>query len=190
MLKITLGPYEAYDNVNNEFVSYPEKEYVFNFNLVALDKWESKHRKRLLDNEDITQKEYLDFFLCMCDSDDLDINFLTGSEYGSNTAYLIQSFDKKKQGISDNATLDVFYTFSTKYEVLDANATNLLFSNCPMFPIGQENVGNREIFANYVEGFDLKDKDGEDVLVDYEVINKQSNFSETEQNRKYRDWET
>ena len=61
MLKITLGPYEAYDNVNNEFVTYPEKEYVFNFNLVALDKWESKHRKRLLDNEDITQKEYLDF---------------------------------------------------------------------------------------------------------------------------------
>ena len=104
-------------------------------------------------------------------------------EHGSNTAYLIQSFDKKKQGITDNATLDVFYTFSTKYEVLNANATNLLFSNCPMFPIGQENVGNREIFANYMEGFDLKDKDGEDVLVDYKVINKQSDFSESEQNR-------
>ena len=88
MLKITLGPYEAYDNVNNEFISYPEKEYVFNFNLVALDKWESKHRKRLLDNKDITQTEYLDFFLCMCDSEDLDVNLLTSSEYDAIRRYM------------------------------------------------------------------------------------------------------
>ena len=65
MLKITLGPYEAYDNVNNEFIKYPEKDYVFNLNLVALDKWESKHRKRLLDNDEITYKEYWTFS-CVC----------------------------------------------------------------------------------------------------------------------------
>lgn len=88
MLKITLGPYEAYDNVNNEFVTYPEKEYVFNFNLVALDKWESKHRKRLLDNKDITQKEYLDFFSCMCESEDLNVNLLTSSEYDAIRRYM------------------------------------------------------------------------------------------------------
>ena len=88
MLKITLGPYEAYDNVNNEFVTYPEKEYVFNFNLVALDKWESKHRKRLLDNKDITQKEYLDFFSCMCESEDLNVSLLTSSEYDAIRRYM------------------------------------------------------------------------------------------------------
>lgn len=88
MFKIILGPYEAYDNVNNEFVTYPKKEYTFNFNLIALDKWESKHRKRLLDNEDITYKEYLDFFLCMCESEDLNVNLLTNSEYAAIRQYM------------------------------------------------------------------------------------------------------
>lgn len=88
MFKITLGPYEAYDNVSNEFITYPEKEYVFNFNLVALDKWESKHRKRLLDNDEITYTEYLDFFLCMCESEDLKVNLLTNLEYDAIRRYM------------------------------------------------------------------------------------------------------
>ena len=88
MLKITLGPYEAYDNGNNEFIIYPKKDYLFNFNLVALDKWESKHRKRLLDNDDITYKEYLDFFLCMCESEDLNVNLLTDLEYDAIRRYM------------------------------------------------------------------------------------------------------
>ena len=88
MFKITLGPYEAYDNFKNKFITYPEKEYVFNFNLVSLDKWESKYRKRLLDNDDITHKEYLDFFLCMCESEDLKINLLTSLEYDAIRQYM------------------------------------------------------------------------------------------------------
>lgn len=110
MLKITLGPYEAYDNVNNEFVTYPEKEYVFNFNLVALDKWESKHRKRLLDNEDITQKEYLDFFACMCESEDLNVNLLTSSEYDAIRRYMDDAptatvIPNKKKKAGDRKTI-------------------------------------------------------------------------------------
>ena len=119
MLKITLGPYEAYDNVNNEFVTYPEKEYVFNFNLVALDKWESKHRKRLLDNEDITQKEYLDFFACMCDSDDLNVNLLTSSEYDTIRRYMddaptatVIPNKKKKAGVRKTIfTSEIIYGY-------------------------------------------------------------------------------
>lgn len=119
MLKITLGPYEAYDNVNNEFVTYPEKEYVFNFNLVVLDKWESKHRKRLLDNEDITQKEYLDFFACMCDSDDLNVNLLTSSEYDTirrymddaPTATVIPNKKKKAGGRKTIFTSEIIYGY-------------------------------------------------------------------------------
>lgn len=104
-------------------------------------------------------------------------------EHGSNVAYLIYNLNKKSENTSDNTNVDVDYAFSKKYEVLDKDSTNLLYSNCPMFPYTQDGVGNRMSYANFVEGFDLKDKDGNPVIVDYEVFNNQRVFSEEVQNR-------
>lgn len=97
-------------------------------------------------------------------------------EHGSNVSYLIYNLNKKLESVDDNANVDIDYSFSKKYEVLDKDSTNLLYSNCPLFPYAQESIGNRITYANFIEGFDLKDKDGNDVNVDYEVFNNQIEF--------------
>lgn len=104
-------------------------------------------------------------------------------EHGSNVAYLIYNLNKKSENVSDDSNVDVDYSFSKKYEVLDKDSTNLLYNNSPLFPYTQDSVGNRMTYANYVEGFDLIDKLGNNVNVDYEVFNNQKDFSETDQNR-------
>lgn len=97
-------------------------------------------------------------------------------EHGSNTAYLIYRSNKSQAGITDNSTIIIEYAYSKKYQVLDEQSTNMLYSNCPMFPNAQANVGNRMIYGNFEEGFDLKDKDGHDVKVDYDVLKIQNAY--------------
>lgn len=85
-------------------------------------------------------------------------------EHGSNTAYLIYSANKKTNNIADNsAIMDIEYKYSKNYEVLNEEATNMLFSNIPKFPKTQTVAGNRIVYGNYKEGYDL------DTNVDYLV---------------------
>lgn len=51
-----------------------------------------------------------------------------------------------------------------------------MFSSVPMFPNSQEQVGNRMFYVGSVEGFDLVDKDGNPILVDYEVEKVQKDY--------------
>ena len=71
---------------------------------------QDKEIKRLLDNEDITQKEYLDFFACMCESEDLNVNLLTSSEYDAIRRYMDDAptatvIPNKKKKAGDRKTI-------------------------------------------------------------------------------------
>lgn len=78
-------------------------------------------------------------------------------EHGSNTAYLIYSVNKEQTNIQHNTIIqDIEYQFSKNYEVLNEEATNMLFSNVPKFPKTQTVAGNRIIYGNYKEGYDLE----------------------------------
>jgi len=97
-------------------------------------------------------------------------------EHNSNTAYLIYSANKAKKSLADNTNVTIDYTYSKNYEVLSETETKEMFSSAPMFPNSQEQVGNRMFYVGSVEGFDLKDKDGNPVLVDYKVSKVQKNY--------------
>ena len=97
-------------------------------------------------------------------------------EHNSNTAYMIYSANKAEKGIGSDTIHAIEYSYSKNYEVLSETETKELYSNVPMFPNSQENVGNRMFYLNYTEGFDLKDKDGNNVIVDYEVFKTQKNY--------------
>lgn len=97
-------------------------------------------------------------------------------EHNSNTAYLIYTANKAKNALPDNTGIIVNYTYSKNYEVLSETETKEMFSSVPMFPNSQEQVGNRMFYVGSVEGFDLKDKDGNPVLVDYEVSKVQEDY--------------
>ena len=100
-------------------------------------------------------------------------------EHKSNTAYLIYAVNKDKSGIDDESLiLNIIYKFSKNYTVLDDSNTKMLYSNIPKFPETQDVVGNRIFYANYDEGYDLKDIDGNDIVVDYQVSKIQSTPSE------------
>lgn len=97
-------------------------------------------------------------------------------EHNSNTAYLIYSANKAKKSLTDNTDITIDYTYSKNYEILGETETKEMFSSVPMFPNSQEQVGNRMFYVGSVEGFDLIDKDGNPILVDYEVEKVQEDY--------------
>lgn len=104
-------------------------------------------------------------------------------EHGSNTAYRIYAGNKEDLSIGNNVDIQVIYNYSKKYEVLDEPNTLMLFSNIPMFPKAQDKVGNRLFFGNFVEGFDLKDFNGNKIVIDYEAKKVQSAYIKGEDNK-------
>lgn len=95
-------------------------------------------------------------------------------EHKSNTAYRIYAVNKEKSNIADNTVIsDIEYTFSKNYMVLDEETTNMLFSRIPHFPKAQTSAGNRIVYGNYKEDFDVGD-------VDFEVINIQTEPTESD----------
>lgn len=94
-------------------------------------------------------------------------------EHGSNTAYIIYDANKKKLNIPDNIDSytdsnfqPIYYRFSKNYKILTEDAVKLLYSNTPKFPKTQDVAGSRLFVANYKEGYDLKDKNGNDINID------------------------
>lgn len=93
-------------------------------------------------------------------------------EHGSNTAYQIYTVNKEKASIADNTSImNIEYEFSKNYEVLDEPTTMMLYSNVPKFPKTQTTAGNRIIYANYKEGFDLEND------VDFEIRKYQTEYA-------------
>lgn len=88
MLILTFPEMETYDPDKNEFVIIPEETCKFMFNLIAVDKWESKNQKRFLENPDLTLDEYLDFFSVMCIEGNFDKNRVGKLEYEKLIEYL------------------------------------------------------------------------------------------------------
>ena len=50
-LTLRLDDTEYWDDEKEEFISSPGKELTFRYTLKNLDKWESKHEKRFIDND-------------------------------------------------------------------------------------------------------------------------------------------
>lgn len=96
-------------------------------------------------------------------------------EHNTNIAYIIYDGNKEKLNIPDNTEslavpfAPIIYKFSTNYKVLSDDAVKLIYSGLPKFPKTQDIAGSRLIFANYKEGYDLKDVNGEDILIRFDL---------------------
>lgn len=72
MIAISIPPVEGYDQRKQQFVNIlPGGVFRFENSLVALSKWEEKHAKPFLYNDDLSVDERLDYYCEMC----LDANF-------------------------------------------------------------------------------------------------------------------
>lgn len=104
-LEITTSAKEYYDENTNSFSYAPEITIELEHNLIALSKWEAKHHKPFLGNEELTDSEILDYIKCMCLSeiDDKTLLGLSQSNVKEITEY-----------INDPMTATKFYSNSSR----------------------------------------------------------------------------
>tara|TARA_A100001201_G_scaffold24304_1_gene27525 strand:+ start:200 stop:5632 length:5433 start_codon:yes stop_codon:yes gene_type:complete len=86
----------------------------------------------------------------------------------SNVIYVIKRFIKKNEGWSDNSFHTVQFTNSEIYTTLGSDELLRLYDNVPLRAKAQTIMGNRLMYGNYVDGFDITDKkDGSQIKIDY-----------------------
>ncbi|MDO6737111.1 hypothetical protein [Wenyingzhuangia sp. 2_MG-2023] len=96
---------------------------------------------------------------------------LVYKESGSNAVYLIESFNKDNLNLSDNIEDGFSFKFSNNklYRQLAEDELFRRFDNVPNKAECVEYIGNRLVFSNYEEGFDLVDSNNNSIDVDFRV---------------------
>ena len=119
MLQITIPAVEAYDEVNNCFVSSKEQTLRLEHSLVSLSKWESKWNKPFYSNKDKTLEETIDYIKCMTITQNVKpetYNFLTEENFqqiydyiGSPMTATTFSNQDKQTGSKEVITAELIY---------------------------------------------------------------------------------
>jgi hypothetical protein len=91
--------------------------------------------------------EVIGFDLCFKYADD---NFIR----------IIEKFDKEDDGILDNITFNFEFDNSKVYSILPDREILRTYDNVPKLALAQTIMGNRVMYGNYTEGYDMIDKDG------------------------------
>ena len=88
-------------------------------------------------------------------------------ESGKNTINVIERFDKKNLGWSDNSLQNFRFTNSKIYTVLGSDELLRMYDNVPRLAQAQTIMGNRLIYGNYVDQYDITTIDGEPIEINY-----------------------
>ena len=86
---------------------------------------------------------------------------------GNNIIKVIEKLDKSNLGLADNT--DYTYTFSNSkiFTILPEYEILRLYDNVPRFAKAQTIMGNRLMYGDYIEGYDLIDKNGTPLKLEY-----------------------
>lgn len=74
MFELHVPSYELYDEMTDSFIPIDEQQIKLEHSLYALAKWEAKHHKPFLTDDEMTNEEALDYIRCMM-IDDVDEDF-------------------------------------------------------------------------------------------------------------------
>jgi hypothetical protein len=85
----------------------------------------------------------------------------------NNIIKVIQKIDKAEQGLSNNTEYSFTFNNSKIFTVLNEAEVLRLYDNVPLLAKAQTIMGNRLMYGNYIEGFDLIDKLNQPVRFDY-----------------------
>lgn len=84
-----------------------------------------------------------------------------------NIIRVIEKLNKKNLGILDNQLEEYTFTNSKIFTILSESELLRLYDNVPRFAKAQTIMGNRLMYGNYVEGYDLIDAYGEPLKFEY-----------------------
>jgi len=88
-------------------------------------------------------------------------------EADSNVIKVIEKLNKQELGYVDNQDINYQFSNSKIFTILPDSEILRLYDNVPLQAKAQTIMGNRLMYANYVEGYDLVDDDGNDVMFEY-----------------------
>jgi len=88
-------------------------------------------------------------------------------ESGNSIIKVIQKLDKQQEGLADNTDYTFAFNSNKIFTVLPDSQLLRLFDNVPRFAQAQTIMGNRLVYGNYVDGYDLKDKNGSLTRLEY-----------------------
>ena len=88
-------------------------------------------------------------------------------DMNSSVIKIIEKLDKEEQGLPDDSDETYVFDNSKIFTVLPASEILRLFDNVPRLADAQTLMGNRLMYGNYLEGYDLKDLDGNTTKLEY-----------------------
>jgi hypothetical protein len=88
-------------------------------------------------------------------------------ESNKNIIKIIEKLDKADLGLANNQVYQYSFNNSKIFTVLNEAEILRLYDNVPRFAKAQTIMGNRLMYGNYVEGYDLIDKNGVPVKFEY-----------------------
>jgi hypothetical protein len=123
----------------------------------------------------------------------VDVQFNSGSalvknieilykEITDGTVKIVDKLSKDLQGFADNTQYSFTFDNSKIFTVLPSTELLRLYDNVPIKALGQTLMGNRLVYGNYIEGYDLKDIFNNPVKLEFItnlVENQIQNFSLT-----------
>jgi len=87
----------------------------------------------------------------------------------NNIIKIIQQIDKAESGLADDTVYQFTFNNSKIFTILNEAEILRLYDNVPRFAKAQTIMGNRLMYGNYVEGYDLIDKNGQPTRIEYET---------------------
>ena len=90
-------------------------------------------------------------------------------EAQSNVIKVIEKLSKAELGLADNT--DYTYTFNNSkiFTVLQPTELLRLYDNVPLLAQAQTIMGNRLMYGNYVEGYNMLDENGNPIKLEYNI---------------------
>jgi len=90
-------------------------------------------------------------------------------ESNSNALYIIETFDKDKEGWSDNSIQNLQFSNNKVYRQLPSSELGRTFDNVPRKAKALTLIDNRLVVGNYLEGYNICDSNGKKIKLDYNV---------------------
>ena len=87
---------------------------------------------------------------------------------------VIERVDKATTALTDNADYTITFSKSKIFTILPDSEILRLYDNVPRLAKAQTLMGNRLVYGNYLEGYDLTDSNGQPIKFGYEVSHMQT----------------
>ena len=127
----------------------------------------------------------------------INIEFETGNEFvkeiqllvrdtRSLNVMVIESFDKDKLSIQDNTSYSFTFRNNKIYTTLSNEQVTRLFDNVPLKALGQDIIGNRLIYGNYLQFRNITNANEVDININFEVKYTSQTITDDKPKRSFR----